>query len=76
MNINFVKLNEIIGMTTGILGSLLIALNINMEIVGFVLYIVSDSAWIYVGAKKNMTELLIMSVVFGIIGIVGIINWM
>jgi len=73
---NFVKVNEIIGMSTGILGSLLIALNINMEIVGFVLYIISDAAWIYVGAKKNMTELLIMSVVFGIIGIVGIFNWM
>lgn len=73
---NWVKLNEVIGMSTGILGSLLIALNINMEIAGFILYLISDSAWIYVGAKKNMTELLIMSVVFGIIGIVGIINWM
>lgn len=73
---SFIKINEFIGATTGILGALLIALNMNMEIFGFLLYIVSDACWIYVGAKKGMTSLLVMSVVFGVIGIVGIINWM
>lgn len=72
----FVKFNELLGATTGILGSVLIALNMNMEVMGFALYLISDGAWIYVGAKKKMTELLVMSSIFGIIGLVGIFNWM
>tara|TARA_B110000285_G_scaffold142131_1_gene158920 strand:- start:39 stop:263 length:225 start_codon:yes stop_codon:yes gene_type:complete len=71
-----VKQSELVGAITGVTASLMIALNVDLEVFAFGLYIISDIAWIYVGAKKRMTELLWMSIIFAIIGIVGVVNWM
>ena len=66
---------EMIGATTGLTASVLIALNLNLEVFGFCLYMASSAAWIYVGIKKDMKELVWMSTGYCAIGAVGITQW-
>ena len=72
---NLLKINEIMGAATGIIAGLMIALNLGMEVLAFSLFIVSDIAWINVAVKKKMPELFWMSMVYGVISVVGIYNW-
>ncbi len=72
---NLIKFSELLGAFTGVTAALMIALHIDMEVESFVLYILSDIAWIYVAIKKDMKELLLMSAVFALIGVIGIYNW-
>ena len=72
---DLVKVSEIIGAATGISASLMIALNLDLEVAAFIIFIISDLAWIYVGIKKQMKSLFYMSIFFAIVGAVGIFNW-
>tara|TARA_B110000114_G_C14691281_1_gene237454 strand:+ start:108 stop:311 length:204 start_codon:yes stop_codon:yes gene_type:complete len=64
-----------VGAISGLTSSILIAVNLNLEVFGFYLYMVSSVAWIYVGVKKNMRELVWMSVGYFTIAAVGILQW-
>ena len=66
---------EMVGAISGLTSSILIAVNLNLEVFGFYLYMVSSVAWIYVGVKKNMRELVWMSVGYFTIAAVGILQW-
>ena len=35
-----------VGMTTGVVGALLIAMNINMFVLGYVLFLISSLSWL------------------------------
>ncbi len=61
--------------TTGIVAASLLALNINMFLVAYVLFLVSSILWAVFALKTNNTQLLIMNVVFSIINTVGVYNF-
>ena len=72
---NLIKISEIMGAATGIIAALMIALNLDLQVLAFSLFIFSDIAWIYVAVEKKMPELFWMSMVYSVIGGIGIYNW-
>jgi len=59
----------------GILGAILIALNINQALIGYLFFIVSSILWAVFAYKTQNRQLLIMNVVFISINSVGIYNF-
>lgn len=66
---------SLIGSATGIAGALLIALNIGMFFLGYILFLTSSIAWVTYAAQTKQKNLLTMNVVFGLINLVGVINF-
>tara|TARA_B110000438_G_C15258225_1_gene412840 strand:- start:160 stop:393 length:234 start_codon:yes stop_codon:yes gene_type:complete len=75
MRINTSKLLEWGGVFTAILYSLLIALNINLEFLGFSLLLFSAlliGIWSFIGNHKGI---LILQLFYAIAAIIGMIRW-
>ena len=75
MNLNTSKLLEWGGVFTAILYSLLIALNLNLEFLGFLLLFFSAfliGVWSYLGKHKGI---LILQIFYAIASIIGMIRW-
>ena len=75
MNLNTSKLLEWGGVFTAILYSLLIALNLNLEFLGFLLLFLSAlliGVWSYLGKHKGI---LILQIFYAIASIIGMIRW-
>jgi len=75
MKINTSKLLEWGGVITAILYSLLIALNIDLEFLGFSLLLLSAfliGRWSLLGKHKGI---LILQLFYGIAAIIGMIRW-
>lgn len=66
-----------LGMICGILGGLLVALNIAQTVgfIGYVLFTVSSIAWIIYANKTKQLELLTLNTVFLVINLVGVVRW-
>ena len=76
MKINTFKLLEWGGVFTAILYSLLIALNINLEFLGFLLLLLSAfliGIWSFVGKHKGI---LILQLFYAIAAIIGMFRWL
>lgn len=71
-----IDLYEWFGSILAIIGAILIALNIHLEILAFVIYIVSNILLIKFSTKKKHYGILIMSLTFVIINMIGIIRWL
>ena len=63
------------GSSTGIIGALLIALNINMFLTGYLFFLVSSLSWIVYSYKTSQKNLLVMNIVFGVINAIGVYNF-
>jgi len=61
--------------TTGIAAALLMALNLNMYILAYSLFITSSLLWAIYAYRQNNRQLLTMNVIFTLINIVGIIRF-
>ena len=64
------------GMTTGLLGSALLALKLDVSGYGFVLYLVSNVFWIYAGRQRGSTALMAMMICYSMASLYGIYRWM
>lgn len=60
---------------TGIIGALIIAMNIGVIHIGYAVFIVSSFSWIFYSIKTKQNSLLFMNIVFGIINIIGFIKY-
>ena len=75
MKVNTSKLLEWGGVITAILYSLLIALNINLEFLGFLLLLFSAfliGLWSFIGNHKGI---LILQLFYALAAIIGMIRW-
>jgi nicotinamide riboside transporter PnuC len=66
---------EVLMVAGAILGSMLLSLNIDASKWGYVLFLISSVSSIYVGQKKNVLSLTLMSISFTIINMVGVYRW-
>jgi len=65
-----------VGAIWGIAGAILLAVNIPISGWGWVLYLVSSVAWVIAGVLMKERSLVIQSVVFSLLNLVGIIRWL
>ncbi len=75
MSLNKNKLLEWLGVITAIVYSLLVALNIGAEFLGFTLLLISAiliGLWAYFGKHKGI---LLLQVFYASAGIIGMIRW-
>ena len=61
--------------TTGVAAALLMALNLNMFILAYSLFIASSLLWAIYAYRQNNRQLLIMNVIFSLINVVGLIRF-
>ena len=69
------KILEWLGVITAIIYSLLVALNIGAEFLGFTLLLISAfliGLWAYFGKHKGI---LLLQIVYATAGIIGMIRW-
>lgn len=66
---------QYIGAATGILGALLIALNISVSRFGYVSYLVSNVAWLAYAWMNSVHGLLAMQGVFFLTTLIGLWSW-
>lgn len=64
-----------IGTTAGVSGAVLIALNLNVVVYGFVLFLVSSILWAWVGWMHRETSLVVLQGAFTAINVFGICRW-
>jgi len=60
---------------TGVVAALLMALNLNMFILAYSLFIVSSLLWSIFAQRNNNRQLLVMNLVFTLINLVGLIRF-
>jgi hypothetical protein len=65
---------EKVGAAFGIGGAVLISMNMNLELIAFSAYLISNVAWLAVAYKKNMPEIYLMSWVYLVITLMGFIR--
>jgi ribonuclease PH len=60
---------------TGITAALLMALNLNLFILAYSLFITSSVLWSIYAYRNNNRQLLIMNIVFSLINLIGLIRF-
>lgn len=66
---------EWFGSIAGILGALLLAANIQYSGYGWLLFLVSNIAWIVYALQSKIKSMLIMQLVFTSTSLIGIFRW-
>lgn len=56
------------------MGAALIALNVDLNLIGFILFLISSASWGTVAWKTNQISLFVLQSVFGVINVIGIIR--
>lgn len=62
---------ERVGAVAGVLGALIMSMNIEMQFLAFSCYSISNICWLIVGHKKKMNEIFYMSIGYSAISILG-----
>jgi hypothetical protein len=65
-----------LGSLTGLLGSLLLALNNANSGWGFVAFLVSNAAWLFYSVQTKTWSMCIMQIGFTFTSILGVYRWM
>jgi hypothetical protein len=60
---------------TGVAAALLMALNLNLFILAYSLFITSSVLWSVYAYRNNNRQLLIMNVIFSLINLVGLVRF-
>lgn len=60
---------------TSIIGSILIATNINLNKIGFIFFLIGTIFWMVYGIKSKNKQIIIMNSVYFIINIVGLFRY-
>ena len=61
--------------TTGVAAALLMALNLNLFLVAYVLFVISSILWAVYAYRNNNRQLLIMNVIFSLINLIGLVRF-
>jgi hypothetical protein len=69
------KVVEWSGAALGLIGSLLLALKLDISGYGFVAFLVSNSCWLYFGIRNRAWGLVTMQVGFTVTSLMGLYNW-
>lgn len=69
------NLYEFLGCAFGLLGALLLSLNIKCSGWGFVAFLGSNIAWISFALQKGIGGLLVMQIGFTVTSLIGIYRW-
>ena len=64
-----------VGTATGVTGAILIALNMDVVVYGFTLFLLSSLLWAWVGWMHRETSLVVLQSAFTIINVVGLFRW-
>lgn len=64
-----------VGALSGIIGALIIASNIGINWIGYIIFLVSSLCYSYLGWKVNRKGLMVMNLFFIVINIIGLIRW-
>lgn len=64
------------GTVTGVLGAVLIALNIGAVVYGFMLFLASSLLWSSAALAQRELSLVTLQVAFTVINVIGIVRWM
>ena len=64
-----------IGTAAGVAGASIIALNLNVVVYGFMLFLISSILWGVVGWVQREPSLLVLQATFTVINLVGIYRW-
>lgn len=67
---------EWIGTVFGILGAVIVALNIDISGYGFVLFLISSVSWAVVGLRERREALWTINLVFTFVSCLGIYRWL
>jgi len=65
----------VFGTFMGIFGAILVSLNFEYSKYGYVLFTISSFAWVYISISKKDNALLFMQLVFTVINIIGLYQW-
>jgi hypothetical protein len=60
---------------TGVAAALLMALNLNMFVLAYVLFIISSVLWSIFAIRNSNRQLLAMNIIFTLINLVGLIRF-
>jgi len=67
---------EWIGAITGLLGALLLSLNVSVSGYGFILFLASNVAWVIYSLRRRTYGLLAQQLGFSATSIIGIVRWL
>lgn len=70
-----VKIVEWSGTVLGLVGSLLLALNITISGYGFITFLASNVCWLFFGIRNRAWGLVTMQAGFAVTSLLGIYNW-
>ena len=78
MRVSLFKSLEVqwIGSVTGMIGALLLAMNIKYSAFGWVFFTLSNFAWIAFALKSRVKSLLLMQLVFLMTSLLGMSRWL
>lgn len=64
------------GSITGLLGSLLLALNTSFSGWGFVVFLLSNAAWMTHGIRTKTWSMVVMQLGFTVTSLIGVWRWL
>jgi hypothetical protein len=70
------KVVEWSGAILGLIGSLLLALKLDISGYGFIAFLVSNVCWLYFGIRNRAWGLVTMQAGFTVTSLMGIYNWL
>jgi len=65
-----------VGTITGVLGALMLALNIPLSGWGWTLFLVSSLSWTLAGAVMKDTSLVVLQFAFVVVDMIGVWRWL
>jgi len=65
-----------VGTTTGVLGALILALNIPLSGWGWTLFLVSSLTWTLAGAVMRDLSLVVLQFAFVVVDLIGVWRWL
>ena len=60
---------------TGVVAALLLALNLNLFILAYTLFVISSVLWAVFAWRNNNRQLLTMNIIFTLINLIGLIRF-
>ena len=69
------KVLSTLGLTAGVLGALMVALNAGLFVLGYALFLTSSIAWVVYAIRSKQTNLMFMNLIFAFINALGLYNF-
>lgn len=70
-----IKILGWLGAVLGPVGAILLALNIQISPFGYVFFLVGSASWVIYAASRRDKPVLVQSLQFTVINVVGLYNW-